>query len=70
VLVATATGIVEPPATIAAYAAFEYAEALVPLWLSFAAGAILYVVVDELIPESHLRDNEQIASVSVLGASG
>jgi hypothetical protein len=26
--------------------------------------------VDELIPESHLRGNEQIASVSVLGASG
>jgi zinc transporter, ZIP family len=70
VLVAAATGIVEPPAAIAAFFAFEYAEALLPLGLAFAAGAMLYVVVDELIPESHLRGNEQIASVSVLGGFG
>jgi hypothetical protein len=52
---------------IAAFAAFEYAEALLPLGLSFAAGAMLYVVVDELIPESHIRGNEQIASTALLG---
>jgi zinc transporter, ZIP family len=67
VLVAAATGIVEPPAAIAAFAVFEYAEALLPLGLSFAAGAMLYVVVDELILESHIRGNEQIASTAVLG---
>jgi zinc transporter, ZIP family len=67
VLVAAATGIVEPPAAIAAYAAFEYAGALLPLGLAFAAGAMLYVVVDELIPESHLRGNAQIASTALLG---
>jgi zinc transporter, ZIP family len=70
VLVAAATGVVEPPAAITAFFAFEYAEALLPLGLAFAAGAMLYVVVDELIPESHLRGNEQIASVSVLGGFG
>jgi ZIP family zinc transporter len=35
--------------------------------LGFAAGAMLYVVADELIPESHARGNERIASGALLG---
>ena len=62
-----ATGLVEPPAALAAYAAFEYAGALLPLGLGFAAGAMLYVVADELIPESHAGGNERIASAALLG---
>jgi len=65
--VGAATGLVEPPAALAAYAAFEFAEALLPLGLGFAAGAMLYVVADELIPESHSRGNERIASGALLG---
>ena len=66
-LVAALTGIVEPPAAFAAFAAFEFASSLLPIGLGFAAGAMLYVVVDELIPESHARGNEQIASVALIG---
>ena len=36
---------VEPPAALVAFAAFEFAEALLPLGLGFAAGAMLYVVI-------------------------
>lgn len=60
------TGAVEPPAALAAFAALEITSALLPFGLAFAAGAMLYVVVDELIPESHARGNERAASVALL----
>jgi zinc transporter, ZIP family len=51
--VAALTGMVEPPAALAAYATFEVAGSLLAGALAFAAGAMLYVIVDELVPESH-----------------
>lgn len=63
---AAATGAVEPPAALAAFAAFELAGALLPLGLGFAAGAMLYVVVDELIPESHARGNQRLATLALM----
>jgi ZIP family zinc transporter len=65
-LVAAATGAVEPPSALAAFAAFEVASGLLPFGLAFAAGAMLYVIVDELIPESHARGNERAASAALL----
>jgi ZIP family zinc transporter len=64
--IAALTGAVEPPAALLAFAAFSFAAALLPFGLAFAAGAMLYVVVDELVPESHARGNERIASVALL----
>ncbi|HEU6446418.1 MAG TPA: ZIP family metal transporter [Gaiellaceae bacterium] len=64
--IAALTGIVEPPAALLAFAAFEFAESLLPLGLGFAAGAMLYVVVDELVPESHLRGHDRLASGALL----
>lgn len=65
--VAALTGAVEPPAALLAFAAVSVASELLPFGLAFAAGAMLYVVVDELVPESHARGNERIASVALLG---
>jgi zinc transporter, ZIP family len=63
--VAALTGAVEPPAALLAFASFEVASGLLPLGLGFAAGAMLYVIVDELIPESHGRGNERAASIAL-----
>lgn len=60
------TGLVEPPAAIAAFFAFGIASSLLPVGLGFAAGAMLYVIVDELIPESHASGNEREASLALL----
>jgi len=64
--IAALTGVVEPPAALAAFAAFEISESLLPVGLAFAGGAMLYVIIDELIPESQGRGTERIASVGFL----
>jgi ZIP family zinc transporter len=64
--VAALTGAVEPPAALLAFAAVSVAATLLPFVLAFAGGAMLYVVVDELVPESHARGNERAASGGLL----
>jgi ZIP family zinc transporter len=64
--IAVSTGLVEPLAALAAFAAFELAGGLLAGALAFAAGAMLYVVVDELVPESHGHGHERAASLSLL----
>jgi len=49
------SGIVEPVFGVAVVLAAAGAEILMPWLLSFAAGAMLYVVVEELIPQAHSR---------------
>ena len=41
-------------------------EPLLPYALSFAAGAMIYVVVEELIPESHLAGNTDLATMATI----
>jgi ZIP family zinc transporter len=64
-IVAALTGVVEPPAALAALAAFEAASSMLAGALAFAAGAMLYVVVDELVPESHARGHERLATFAL-----
>jgi len=64
---AAATGLVEPPAALLGYGVAESVAILLPFALAFAAGAMVYVVVDEIIPESHGRGNEREATAGVVG---
>ncbi len=62
-----ASAIVEPFAAAAGAAAVVYLMPLLPYALSFAAGAMVYVVVEELIPESQRANNVDLATVSLIG---
>jgi ZIP family zinc transporter len=64
--VAALTGAVEPPAALLAFGASSLTAALLPAGLGFAAGAMLYVIADELIPESHSGGHEREATVALL----
>ncbi len=60
------SGIVEPIAAILGAWAVLTVQPILPYALAFAAGAMIYVVVEELIPESQLRGNTDIATLGVM----
>lgn len=49
------SGMVEPVAGLLGAVAVVVAEPLLPYALAFAAGAMVYVVVDDIIPEAQVR---------------
>ncbi|XP_034414925.1 zinc transporter ZIP11-like isoform X2 [Cyclopterus lumpus] len=62
------SGMVEPIAGLLGAVAVVLAEPLLPYALAFAAGAMVYVVVDDIIPEAQLSGNGKLASwTSILG---
>ena len=58
-----ATGLVEPPAVLLAVLLSTVFSSVMPLLLSFAAGAMIYVVIRELIPEGERGNPSYISSV-------
>jgi ZIP family zinc transporter len=61
-----ASGIVEPIAGVIGAAAVLAMRPILPYALAFAAGAMIYVVVEELIPESQLAKNTDLATLGCL----
>lgn len=61
-----ASGIVEPIAGVIGAAAVLWMRPILPYALSFAAGAMIYVVIEELIPESQLEKNTDTATVGAM----
>ncbi len=57
------SGIVEPLAAVIAILLAAFVDPILPYMLSFAAGAMLYVVVEELIPESSEGEHSNVATV-------
>jgi zinc transporter, ZIP family len=59
---ATATGLIEPVGGLIGVTVVTIARPILPYGLAFAAGAMLYVVFDEMIPESHRKGHEREAT--------
>jgi ZIP family zinc transporter len=60
------SGFVEPISAVAGAAAVLTVRPILPYALAFAAGAMIYVVVEELIPESQQRGNADIATLGTM----
>ena len=61
------SGIVEPVFGILVVLLAGWIQPAMPWLLSFAAGAMLYVVVEELIPEAHLGEHSNTGTLAVMG---
>ena len=57
--IAMLTGFVEVVGTLVGYFAVSLATAVLPFALAFAGGTMLYVISDEMIPETHAHDGNQ-----------
>ena len=60
------SGVVEPIAGVLGAFAVILIKPMLPYALAFAAGAMIYVVVEELIPESQLEKNTDIATMGAM----
>ncbi len=60
------SGAVEPVSAVIGAAAVILVQPVLPYALAFAAGAMIYVVVEELIPESQMHGNTDIATLGTM----
>jgi ZIP family zinc transporter len=60
-----ASGVVEPLAAIITIFLIDILHPILPYLLSFAAGAMIYVVVEELIPESQSGKHSNVGTIGV-----
>ncbi|MEC0724667.1 ZIP family metal transporter [Bacillus spizizenii] len=60
------SGMVEPIAAVIGAFAVSFIEPLLPYALSFAAGAMIFVVAEEVIPSSQEKGNKDLASMSLM----
>ncbi len=60
------TGLVEVVGTLIGYFAVSVASAILPFALAFAGGTMLYVISDEMIPETHAHGHQRGATYALL----
>ena len=60
------SGIVEPIAGFLGCYMVMFVQTILPFFLSFAAGAMIYVAVSELIPESEKNENKNLMSLFII----
>ena len=64
--VAALTGVIEIVGTLIGYFAVNLASFILPFALAFAGGTMLYVISDEMIPETHAHGNQRGATYAIL----
>ena len=64
--VALLTGLIEPLGGLVGAGVVSVAQPLLPWGLAFAAGAMLFVISDEIIPESHSRGHENEGTIGMI----
>lgn len=65
-VIALMTGVVEVLGTLIGFFAVSISTAILPFALAFAGGTMLYVISDEMIPETHAHGSERGATYSLL----
>ena len=65
-LLGALSGIVEPIAGVTGVLIAGSITSIMPWFLAFAAGAMIYVVVEELIPEANLGEHSHTGTLSVM----
>jgi len=60
------TGLIEVVGTLLGYFAVSLSAAVLPFALAFAGGTMLYVISDEMIPETHAHGSERGATYALL----
>ncbi len=60
------SGMVEPISAVIGAIAVTLVQPILPYALAFAAGAMIFVVAEELIPDSHAHGNEDLATMSLM----
>ena len=66
VSIATLTGLVEPVGGLLGVGAVTVFHPVLPLGLAFAAGAMLFVISDEIIPETHAKGRSRLATFGII----
>ena len=65
-VLALLTGVVEVVGTLIGYFAVSFSTVILPFALAFAGGTMLYVISDEIIPETHAHGHERGAIYALL----
>ena len=65
-ILASVTGLVEVAGTLLGFFAVSVSEVILPFALAFAGGTMLYVISDEMIPETHAHGSERGATYALL----
>ena len=65
-IIASLTGLVEVVGTLIGYFAASVSLAVLPFALAFAGGTMLYVISDEMIPETHAHGGQRGATYALL----
>ena len=65
-VIALMTGVVEVIGTLIGFFAVSISTLILPFALAFAGGTMLYVISDEMIPETHAHGNERISTYALL----